>query len=301
VGRRRRLRGLDAADVGLLLVAIGAIGFGCRPLFARLAFADGLTPALAGLLTLAPTALLCLPASIRFLGRTAPCASSRTSPLWPLGAGVFVAAGSLAYMHALGSLPVATTTVIYFSYPLFVVLLAWLAFGVRPTGATLGAAALITVGCAAIVAPGAEAGAPLSAFMIAFAAPVSYAVLLLLLAHRLAPVPLLPRMGLITLGASLVLVPTVGARGFEALGALGPEGWTGVAGLVVVCGFVPQLTTTLGVPRAGADRAAIAGGLELVTALAVGWLALGEPVAYREIAGALAIAAAVLMAQRSRV
>jgi drug/metabolite transporter (DMT)-like permease len=301
VGRRRRLRGLDAADVGLLLVAIGAIGFGCRPLFARLAFAEGVTPALAGLLTLAPTALLCLPSSFRFLGRPTPGATGRTSPLWPLGAGVFVAAGSLAYMHALGSLPVATTTVIYFSYPLFVVLLAWLAFGVRPTGATLGAAALIIAGCAAIVAPGAGAEAPLSALMIAFAAPVSYAVLLLLLAHRLAPVPLFPRMGLITLGASLVLAPTVGARGFEALGALGPEGWTGVAGLVVVCGFLPQLTTTLGVPRAGADRAAIAGGLELVTALAVGWLALGEAVAYREIAGAIAIAAAVLMAQRSRV
>jgi drug/metabolite transporter (DMT)-like permease len=295
-----RARSLDAADLGLLLVATGAIGFGCRPLFARLAFADGITPALAGLLTLAPTALLCLPSTIRFLRSGAAGAGNRAGPLWALAAGIFVALGSLAYMHALGALPVATTTVIYFSYPLFVVLLGWLIGGVRPSGAMLGAAALITAGCASIVAPGVGAGAPASALLIAFAAPLSYAILLLLLAHRLASLPLFPRVGLITLGASLVLAPASGIGGFETLRDLGRAGWIGVAGLVVVCGFVPQLTTTLGVPRAGPDRAAIAGGLELVTALAVGWLALGEPMALREVAGALAIAMAVLLAQRSR-
>lgn len=298
--RARHRRGLDPADVGLLLVAIGAIGFGCRPLFARLAFADGITPALAGLLTLAPTALLCLPSTIRFLGRRRADVGSRTNPIWALAAGVFVAIGSLAYMQALESLPVATTTVVYFSYPLFVVLLGWLIGGTRPTPAMLVAAALITAGCAAIVAPGAASGARPSALLIAFAAPLSYAILLLLLAQRLAPVPLFPRLGLITLGATLVLVPTAGIGDFWALGTLGWAGSIGVAGLVVVCGFVPQLTTTLGVPCAGADRAAIAGGLELVTALTAGWLALGEPMAPRELAGALAIGMAVLLAQQSR-
>jgi drug/metabolite transporter (DMT)-like permease len=299
VGGRQR-SGPDAADVGLLLVAIGAIGFGCRPLFARLAFDDDVTPALAGLLTLAPTALLCLPSTISFLGRAGENVGGRTSAIWALAAGVFVAIGSLTYMQALESLPVATATVVYFSYPLFVVLLGWLIGGTRPTPAMLAAAALITVGCVAIVAPGATSGARPSALLIAFAAPFSYAILLLLLAQRLALVPLFPRLGLITLGATLVLMPTAGIGGFPALGAVGRGGWIGVAGLIVVCGFIPQLTTTVGVPRAGPDRAAIAGGLELVTALAAGWLALGEPMAPREVAGALAIGMAVLLAQRSR-
>jgi drug/metabolite transporter (DMT)-like permease len=299
MGARRRGR-LDGTDVGLLLVAIGAIGFGCRPLFARLAFADGITPALAGLLTLAPTALLCLPSTVRFLVRRMEDVEGPAGPMWALAAGVFVAIGSLAYMQALESLPVATTTVVYFSYPLFVVLLGCLISGVPPTPAMLAAAALITAGCAAIVEAGAASGARLSALLIAFASPLSYAVLLLLLAQRLARVPLFPRLGLITLGATLVLAPMAGIGGLGALGGLDRAGWIGIAGLVVVCGFVPQLTTTLGVPRAGADRAAVAGGLELVTALAVGWLALGEPAAPREVAGVIAIGMAVLLAQRSR-
>lgn len=297
----RRGSGLADADLGLLLVAIGAIGFGCRPLFARLGFADGISPALAGLLTLAPTALVCLPPTIDFLAREGRSAAGRARALFALLAGVFVAIGSLAYMHALELLPVATTTVIYFSYPLFVVLLGWLVSRIRPDATTLAAAVLIVAGCAAMVLPGLGAGADPRALLIAFAAPLSYAVLLLLLARRLVALPLLARMGLITLGASLVLVPSTGVAGFAVLPDLGATGWIGLAGLVVICGFIPQLTTTLGVPRAGADRAAIAGGLELVTALAVGFLALGEPMALRELAGALAIAAAVLIARPRRV
>lgn len=296
-----RARCLANADLGLVLVAIGAIGFGCRPLFARLGFADGIPPALAGLLTLAPTALLCMPSTIGFLSRKAVSADGWVGALFALLAGVFVAIGSLAYMHALELLTVAATTVIYFSYPLFVVLLGWLISGTRPTGTTLAAALLILAGCAAMVVPGAGTGAALVPVLIAFVAPLSYAVLLLLLAHRLVVLPLLARVGLITLGATLVLVPATGVAGFAAVSDLSRTGWIALAGLVVVCGFVPQLTTTIGVPRAGADRAAIAGGLELVTALAVGSLALGEVMALRELAGALAIGAAVLIAWRSNV
>lgn len=280
------------ADLGLLLV--GAVSFGCRPLFARLVFADGMSPAVAGLLTLVPTAALCLllAAGIGGMRRVA-----WASAFWAVFAGAFVASGSLAYLYALRALPVATTTLIHFSYPLFVVLLGWGLLRIRPSRSMIVAAGLILLGCAVLIPTSSERLPDLGPVLICFISPLSYALLLLLLSRRLTALPILPRVGLIALGASLILLPASGLGGFTAFAALGPDGWLGVAGLVLVCGFLPQLTTTVGVPLAGADRAAVVGGLELITALLIGWIAIGEPIATREIVGALLIGAAMALAR----
>lgn len=284
-----------SADLGLLLVAIGAVGFGFRPLFARLVYADGMAPALAGFLTLAPTALLCLPLA---LVAERPGPRQGGAVLWALFAGAFVAAGNLAYMHALKALPVATATLIYFSYPLFVILLSWLLLGTRPDRQMVVAGALILGGCGAILSTGVGPAAPLGPLLLSLITPLSYALLLILLGRRLVVLPLLRRIGLITLGASVVMLPAVGIDAVATFATLGSQGWLGVAGLIVVCGFLPQLTTTIGVPWAGPDRASIVGALELITALAIGWTVIGEPTGAAEILGTLLIGTALVLVGR---
>lgn len=129
-------------------------------------------------------------------------------------------------------------------------------------------------------------------------APLSYAVLLLLLAGHLIALPIWTRIGTIALGASAVLLLAFLASPTDARWPTSPLGWAGVFGLVAACGFVPQWLTTLGVPMAGADRGSIGGGIELLTSLAVGWIVLLEKPHVNELAGALCILGALVVARR---
>lgn len=285
----------EAADLGLLLVGLAAVGFGLRALFARWAFAGGLTPEAASALTIVPTALVCLPFVIR---RYDP--GDRPAlrlAFWAFLTGVLVAVGNVAYMRALSGLPVATATLIYFSYPLFVIALGRLTGDLALRPRTLLAAGLILAGCAAVLSPDELRGLEPELVVLCFAAPLSYAVLVLLLARRLMGLSLPVRIGLITLGASVVLVPIALLGIVASAPRPGSDLWLGALGLVVVCGFIPQLATTIGIPLAGADRAAIAGAIELVVALLAGWFLLQEVASPAQVTAALLIGGAVLLAR----
>jgi drug/metabolite transporter (DMT)-like permease len=97
------------------------------------------------------------------------------------------------------------------------------------------------------------------------------------------------------------MLPAAGGGAVATFAALGSQGWLGVAGLVLVCGFLPQLTTTIGVPWAGPDRAAIVGALELITALTIGWTVIGEPTRAGELLGTLLIGTALVLVGRKPV
>ena len=290
-----------APDPGLLLIIASAIAFGLRPLFARWALGDGMPPVQVGLLLIGPTALVSAPAGLIWLWSRRAAPGAWSDAAWGLGAGALVAIGSVAYFRALEGLPVATVTLIYFSYPLFVIMLGRLILGVRLDPRSSAAAGLILLGCGLIVRPGLWPGGGESALLaLSFLAALAYALLLLLLATRLLALPLLPRIGLISLGASLMLLAGLVLDGDAPAWQLGAEGWIGALGLIVLCGMLPQLMTTLGTALAGAQRAAIAGAFELVTAVLSGWIMLGEPAALPEIAGTVIIVSAVLLVQRSR-
>lgn len=272
---------------------MGALGFGLRALFARSAFAGGLTPEAAGALTLVPTALVCLPFVI---GRYSRQDRAALEPaFWAFLIGLLVAIGNIAYMRALAGLPVATATLIYFSYPLFVIVIGVLTSELTLRPRSLAAALLILTGCAAVLSPAELRGLDLRLVALGFAAPLSYAVLLLLLARKLIGLSLPVRIGLITLGASVVLVPSAFIGILAAAPVPGFELWFGVVGLVLISGAIPQFATTIGIPLAGADRAAIAGAIELVVALIVGWVLLSEPFSVGQLAGALLIGSAVVL------
>lgn len=206
--------------------------------------------------------------------------------------GAIAALGMVAYFTALRHLSVATVSVIYFTYPLFTILLDRLLFGERIRRRAVAASLMIVAAAAVVVPAGSLSGGQAEIFLLAFAAPVGFAILIVALSRTLTPIPLLPRASIGLTGALAGLAP--GFLLFDA-GPLLPAAPQAAATLIVFAAattVIPQLLYTAGSRHAGAGLTAIAGAFELVVALLVGWIWLGDPVLTREvIAGSLILAA----------
>jgi drug/metabolite transporter (DMT)-like permease len=61
---------------------------------------------------------------------------------------------------------------------------------------------------------------------------------------------------------------------------------------------MPQILTIRGTVLLGAEKTAVFGSAELITALIVGWVILAEPVRTAEIVGASLLIAAILLRYR---
>ena len=82
--------------------------------------------------------------------------------------------GWIGYVSALETVPASTVGVLYMTYPVFTLLMAWMLFGEPPTRRGLVAAGLIVV--AAVIA-GSPASVPtehIPTLVIALAAPFSF-------------------------------------------------------------------------------------------------------------------------------
>lgn len=277
---------------GMALVAAGAIGFGLMPLFARTAFADGLSP-LSLLVWRFAFAVACmLPALPRVLAAPRPL-------LFAILTGGAYMGSMLFYFMALQDLTVALTVLILFTYPLFTILLGWLAFGARPTWPTALAALLVLLAAGLILGPGGlPPGTSPTAVALAFVPPLAYAVFIHVAAKRLGEIAAPVRLaGVFTGGLATMLLLAFGFEGGVTVPSTLP-GWGAVAALGVLSTVGALGLLLIGAPAAGAERSAIAGASELVTALIVGAVAFGEALAPATLAGAGLILLAILLSAR---
>ena len=271
--------------LGFALVLIASACFGLGPALGQFAADNGLSP----LATTAWRFVIPVLVLSPFLPRA--FAHGRLAFIG-LAVGAIAALGMVAYFTALRHLSVATVSVIYFTYPLFTILLDRLLFGERIRRRAI-VASLLIVAAAVVVVPGdGLGGGRAEIFLLAFASPVGFAILIVALSRTLTPIPVLPRASIGLTGALAGLAP--GFLLFEA-GPLLPAAPQAAAILIVFAAattVIPQLLYTAGSGHAGAGLTAIAGAFELVVALLVGWLWLGDPVLTREvIAGFLILAA----------
>lgn len=164
----------------MAFVALGAIGFGLMPLFARTAYADGLPP-LSLLSWRFAIAFLCL---LPFLPRML---AAKSDMLVAVIAGAGYMGTMFFYFLALQHLTVALTVLILFTYPLFTILLGWLVFRARLTWQNAVAALLVLVAALLILSPaGIDGHANPLAVGMAFIPPLAYAVFMHLAARRSA-------------------------------------------------------------------------------------------------------------------
>ncbi|MBP7064896.1 DMT family transporter [Ferrovibrio sp.] len=276
---------------GMALVGFGAIGFGLMPLFARAAYAEGLSPLSLLVWRFAIAVFCCLPWLPRIL-------AARRDFLIALVAGAGYMASMLFYFVALKELSVALTVLILFTYPLFTILIGWLGFGARLTRANLIAALLVLLAAGLILSPDTLGDAPVLPVLLGFLPPLAYALFIHLAARRLSHIAIPVRLsGVFSGGLVAMLLIGFGWEGGITLpGSM--LAWGAAAALAVLSTFGALGLLLLGAPLAGPERSAIAGAGELITSLLVGLLAFAEPVSPAMLGGAALILAAIFVSAR---
>jgi drug/metabolite transporter (DMT)-like permease len=276
----------------MALVAFGAIGFGLMPLFARTAYADGLS-ALSLLSWRFAIATLCLlPFAKQLL-------AAKRDTLIAIAVGAGYMGINLFYFLALQRLTVALTVLILFTYPLFTILIGWLGFRERLTWQNAVAAGLVLVAAILILAPAGFGTAidPVGLAM-AFVPPAAYALFVHIAAKRLSSMTIPVRLGGVFLGGLIAMVLLGLLLEGRIAMPVSPSGWGAAIALALLSTVFALGLLLFGAPIAGAERTAVAGASELVTALLVGALAYGERLEPVTLAGAGLILAAILLAAR---
>ena len=278
--------------LGFALVLFGATLVGLMPLFVRWGYADGLT-LLEVLswryLTPGAFALVFLPRLLR----------AWRSTLLPLALGVMMGIATLCYFVSLSRLSIALTVLIFFTYPMFVVVLGRLLFRRHLDVAAYCAAALVLLAALVVVSPEIVLAGRLEAVAIGFGAPLGFAIFILFSTLVVADRPVTVRLPAVLLGGLAVSLLMLVIQGQEFVLPVSLTGWIGVLGVGVASTVGGIGLMMIGGPMVGPAPAAIAGSGELVASLIVGWVMFGEALRPEVVAGAvMIIGAIVLMAPR---
>ncbi len=214
----------------------------------------------------------------------------RGATTWGLASGAAMGLGWIAYVHAIENGAVATAGVVYMTFPMFTLVAARLAFGIRPSPRSVGAAGLVIV--AAVVALGAPgAGVPITAFI----APATFGFSIAVLTERLGVLDPFERLGAVALGAMVALVPLLATMTPSEVVPLTLAGWMWLVGIGVGCALVPMLLYAAVAQRVGAAGAAMAGSAELPTVFLIGAVFFGEGIRAGQLVAAVIIVMAIAM------
>jgi drug/metabolite transporter (DMT)-like permease len=271
-------------------VLLATVGFGLNPLFARWAYSGGLTAETALLYRFLVPALVLSPFVLR--RHAHPRAAARAVLL-----GMFVGLGTVTYFRAIAQVPVATAALVYFTHPLFTILLTALFFREPLTWKSGLVVLLVVAACGLILSPDSLSRDQLTALGLSFLMPLSFATLLVGFEQWLHVMPLWPRTAVTLWGQVLLIVPVLLLEPFQTVLPATDVGWLGVVGLATLSSLVPQVLMAAGIPLTGATRASVLGVAELLTSLLVGWTILSEPVQSRELLGASLILLAIFVSR----
>lgn len=279
---------LPGTGLATLGVVLASIGFGVVPYFARTLTAEGMAPHAIAFYRYAIAAVVLLP----FVWRAR---AHWQALLWGLVAGVGMGVGWIGYVRAVEIAPVSTVGVLYMTYPVFTLLIAWLGFGDVPHRRAVLAAAMIVL--AAVIAASPEAVGPehLPALILSLAAPLGFGFGINVLVHRLRVLDPIVRIGCVSLGSVLGLLPLLVTTEAAAIVPATAAGWGLVVGIALGSALIPQLLYTVSAPVIGTARTAVAGSIELPTMFLVGWFAFAEPVGPAQWAACALVIAAIAL------
>jgi len=240
-----------------------------NPFFAQLLFKDGLTAEIVSLYRFIVPMVF-----FAFFLRTPRV--NRPEALRTLILGLASGIAIFSYFHALETLPSATAILIYYTYPVFSVLIGWAIFKRTPSQNSLISAALIVIAASLTVRPEALSSEQLFAVAGCFLAPLVVATQVQYLSNPRKNIATLNRMAWITLGHILVLLPLAIWSNPAQILPVSPTGLLAVLGIALIAAVIPQILFMVGAPRSCADKNALTGSLELVVALLAGAVLLGE-------------------------
>jgi len=269
---------------------MAAFFYGLNPFFAQLLFKDGLTAEIVSLYRFILPMLF-----FAFFLRTPR--ANWSEALRTLALGFASGVAIFSYFHALETLPAATAILIYYTYPVFSVLIGWVIFKRTPSQNALISATLIVIAASLTVRPEALSSDQLFATVACFLAPLVVATQVQYLSNPRKNITTLNRMAWITLGHIMVLLPLAIWSNPAQILPVSPTGLLAVLGIALVAAAIPQILFMVGAPKSCADKNALTGSLELVVALLAGAVLLGESLDRLEITAMTLMVLALLIKQ----
>jgi drug/metabolite transporter (DMT)-like permease len=277
---------------GLGLVAFSTVAYGLLPIFGKVAYGVGVRP-----LPLLAWRFVVAAVLLGLLVRGSRPPLRESVRLWALG-GVYVF-NAVAYFRALEQIPASVTSLVLYTYPMMVAVLAALLGLERLTLRSALSALAAFTGCA-LTATGASEGGrlPLSGVAWALGAALLYSSYLVLNSRFASGVPARILALHLAEAAAVVAVVLALAGGGLALPA-DPRAWLSVLGLSVVSTVVATIAFLAGMAVIGPVRASVLSSVEVVVTLTLAATLLGERLSPRQWLGAALILGAVAWQNRA--
>jgi len=276
---------------GIAFVAASALGYGAMPVFARLAYREGVEPRSLLLLRFSMAAAVTWAIFALRRGRL----PARRGLLTLVGMGAIGYAGqSFCYFTALTLASAGLVALLLYLYPALVALLSWLVLR-HPLGRVqLGALAMALLGSLLTIGRAGDGSALGVAFGLG--AALIYSVYILVGAGLPADVTPVASTAVVTSAAAAVYALQAAVGGVQL--PVTAAGWLGVGG-VVLLGTVMAIACFLaGLERLGAVRTSVYSTLEPVFTLALSAALLDEALTpLRLLGGALILGAVLLLAR----
>ena len=286
------------AWAGALLVVTASASFGFMPLFQRMVTAADPNISTAMLLmlrfTLASAVLLCV-----IVCRRLPMPRGRVLGWYVLMGAVGYFGEAYCYFGALRFLPGGLVSLLLYLYPTFVTLASWWWLGARPTGRTIAAVAVGTVGMALTIMPSighveGDASGRGIGLVLGVGTAVIYAAYVIAGAaisrHWQGPLQ----------GAFIVMASAAAMFVGVAIASGDPlpstaAAWTGVVALAILCSVVAITCLLAGLAILGPVKTSALSLVEPLATVLVGATLLGERLGWPAgLGGALILGGAAL-------
>lgn len=275
-----------------LFVVFSCVLFGMVPWFAKSLIEAGLSPYAVAFFRYSLVAIVLFP----FLNFQP---HKRVATFWALAGGVAVGIGWIGYVRALEYVPVSTLGVLYMTYPIFTLLIAWIWFNRIPSWQAALAAVLVMMAAFLALSPEQMPEHVMQRVLWAFVAPLTFGFCIIVLTVKLNDLNIFERMSGNALGAMLGISPLLLPLDASALLPSSAEGWGLLLGIALLTALLPQITYGVAAPSLGPARAAVLGSVELITMLVIGWGAYDEAVEVGQVMAVSLIFFAMWMGART--
>lgn len=210
--------------------------------------------------------------------------------------GAISAIGMVVYYALFDLLPATTLILIYYTYPLFAIVIGCLFFAVPATRNRFITAALIVVSVLMTLDnPSVSTGIKWWLWLLAFIPPLSFALLLNYFSNPVKPLTSSGRMSASLLGHMLVLIPLIVFLQPDKILPTVSGNWLWIAALGMLSAAIPQYLFARGSVQVGLESTTSIGSTEVIFAMAFSALFFGEELTRTEyLAGILMVMASLI-------
>lgn len=283
--------------MGIIYIIFSGISFGLLPWFARVAYDHGAEP-LGMLIARFCLAAICL-VVIRLVYQRGVNWPRGKTLLQLIGLGALGYAGqSSFYFFGIERIDVSLASVIFYSYPVLVIIASWALWGAKPSKKVFVCLAIVVAGTA-LTAGQVRAGS-FTGVLLMLGAAVWY-TFYIVMASKVTP-----KVGALT-SLTVIMISTAGAHLIawplhQSSLPTDTTGWWATGAAALISTIIAMGFFLAGVARLDAGVASVLSTIEPVVSIAVGVVALNEQLTPLRTIGASAVVLGVgLLAQFSRV